>query len=484
MSQAKNPETFREQLLKLGPWLILLVYAIFIAFVLPEHEPWTDEAQSWLLARDASIPDLLFKYLRYEGTPGLWHLLLALPAKLGLPYFSMNIVGALCAVGAVFLLVRYSPFPLWLKALLPFTYFLAYQYAIVARSYCLLALVLFATAIFYRKRAQNYWPFTVCVLLLSHISLHATLMAGAIWLLEVGSLIRDGRAGKAAALRIRAIWLGSLAINFLLIIWQLWPPRDLLIREPYELKISAFIFGNALAEAFSLPGGLAFLFLLALLPLLYVRRTIGLCLVGLALPLALMCFRYYAPWHAGTLLIFVLFAVWIALDRSDATCRVSNWIRPALASHLALASLAVVALVQVREAAIAGWHDFQFEYSGSRAAAEFIKESGIDRKSINALDIHSFSVLPYFNHNMFANFQHRLPGSFWIWSMGNEDQFSLEALTAGQPEYLLVNAKQRAISLGLRDIRGYKNIRRFPGRMIWKSGYAQSDMVLLYGRID
>ncbi len=484
MSQAKNPETFREQLLKLGPWLILLLYGIYIALVLPEHEPWTDEAQSWLLARDASIPDLIFKYLRFEGTPGLWHLLLALPAKLGLPYFSLNIVGALCAVGAVFLLVRYSPFPLWLKALLPFTYFLAYQYAIVARSYCLLALVLFATAIFYRKRAQNYWPFMVCVLLLSHISLHATLMAGAIWLFEVGSLIQDWRAERTATLASRGIWLGSLSISFLLIVWQLWPPPDLVIREPYELKISAFIFGNALLEAFSLPHGLALGLMLSLLPLFYLRRVAGLFLLGVALPLSLMCFRYYAPWHAGTLTVFVIFILWIALDGDGTRERKTNWSRPELARHLALGSFAVVSLVQVREAAIAGWHDFKFEYSGSRAAAQFIKESGIDRKSINALDIHSFSVLPYFNHNIFANFQHRLPGSFWIWSMGNEDQFSLEALTAGRPEYLLVNAKQRAISLGLQDIRGYKNIRRFPGRMIWKSGYAQSDMVLLYGRID
>jgi hypothetical protein len=484
MIQSNSAETHREQLGRLGPWLILICYAAYIALVLHEHEPWTDEAQSWLLARDASIPDLLFKYLRYEGTPGLWHLLLAIPAKLGMSYFSLNVVGALCAFAGVYLLVRYSPFPLWLKALLPFTYFLAYQYAIVARSYCLIAPVLFATAICYRKRDEAYGRFAICILLLAHISLHTTLMAGAIWLFEVGALLKDWRAGNAEKLQTRVIWLGVLSVNFLLIIWQLWPPPDLIIREPYELRISAFIFKNAMAEAFSLPVGLGFVFLFALLPILYVRRTAGLCLVGLALPLALMCFRYYAPWHAGTLLLFVVFAVWIALGRGDSEIRHVSWLKPVLANRAALAALAVVSVIQIREAAIAGWHDYDSPYSGSLAAAEYIRDEGIDRRTVNALDIHSFSILPYFKVNFFANFKNRLPGSFWIWSAENEDQFSLEALTSGRPEFLLVNAKKKALSLGLDNIPGYKSSRAFRGRIIWKADYTQIDTLLLYQRIE
>ncbi len=175
-----------------------------------------------------------------------------------------------------------------------------YQYAVIARSYCLLAPVLFATAIFYRSRATSYWRFALCVLLLSHISLHATLMAGAIWLFEVTALIRPSQADSTVPARMRMIWLGILSVNFLLIIWQLWPPADLWVRPPYEFDQSRQIFLNALKEAYSLPGGLAFLFLLALLPLLYVRRTLGLFLLGLGFPLVLMCFRYYAIWHTGT----------------------------------------------------------------------------------------------------------------------------------------------------------------------------------------
>lgn len=71
------------------------------------HEPWFDEAQAWLLARDASLGELLFHRLRYEGHPPLWYLLLAVPAKLGLPYKTINLVSAAIAgVGVVLLLAE------------------------------------------------------------------------------------------------------------------------------------------------------------------------------------------------------------------------------------------------------------------------------------------------------------------------------------------------------------------------------------------
>jgi len=38
-----------------------------LAVVVPLHEPWSNEAQAWLLARDLSLWKLLFYYLRYEA---------------------------------------------------------------------------------------------------------------------------------------------------------------------------------------------------------------------------------------------------------------------------------------------------------------------------------------------------------------------------------------------------------------------------------
>ena len=65
---------------------ILIIFIIIALFVGAHHEPWADEAQSWLIARDASVLEILFEIERYEGTPPIWHLLLKFLIVLGYKY--------------------------------------------------------------------------------------------------------------------------------------------------------------------------------------------------------------------------------------------------------------------------------------------------------------------------------------------------------------------------------------------------------------
>jgi hypothetical protein len=106
---------------------IFALYAVLLAFAVAHHEPWMDEAQAWLLVKDASLVEIFTHYLRYEGSPGLWHLILAIPAKLGFPYFTINIISAVFSALAVWLFLRYSPFPLLVKILFQFSYFIFFS---------------------------------------------------------------------------------------------------------------------------------------------------------------------------------------------------------------------------------------------------------------------------------------------------------------------------------------------------------------------
>jgi hypothetical protein len=165
-----------------------IVLGTFVALVgvgIAVHEPWFDEAQAWLLARDASVVDLLTTYLRYEGHPPLWYLILAIPAKLGLPYKSINFVSAAIAVLGVALLLRNRAIPFALRALLPFTYFVAYQYTIVSRSYVLLLPILVSVLAIYSERRERLWTFVGLLVLLSQVSLHGMSLAGALALLYI-----------------------------------------------------------------------------------------------------------------------------------------------------------------------------------------------------------------------------------------------------------------------------------------------------------
>jgi hypothetical protein len=65
--------------------LSAFIFSAILAIVGPHHEPWFD-AQAWLIARDATLWDLLAHRVRYEGSPGLWHLLLWFLSRAGMPF--------------------------------------------------------------------------------------------------------------------------------------------------------------------------------------------------------------------------------------------------------------------------------------------------------------------------------------------------------------------------------------------------------------
>ena len=50
---------------------ITVVFLLLSLVVSNFHEHWSDEAQSYLLARDNSFAEI-FHYIKYEGTPALW----------------------------------------------------------------------------------------------------------------------------------------------------------------------------------------------------------------------------------------------------------------------------------------------------------------------------------------------------------------------------------------------------------------------------
>jgi hypothetical protein len=141
------------------PWTwvesaVLSFYALVVAVGIAWHEPWADEAQAWLLARDSGFWQMMLHGIRYEGSPGLWHTLLWVLVRLHVSFMGMHWIAGAIAVAGVYLLLRYSPFPLVLRVLLPFGFWFAYQDAVVARSYVLFAALAFGAAALLRGIAQ------------------------------------------------------------------------------------------------------------------------------------------------------------------------------------------------------------------------------------------------------------------------------------------------------------------------------------------
>ena len=145
---ANNEKTFKQIL-----YILFLFYAVAILYGVINHEPWRDEAQAWLLARDTSLAQLL-KIIPAEGHPPLWYFLLMPFAKLGMPYQSLNWLTAFIIIGAVYLLLFKTKLHPIIKLLLPFSYFLFFEYSLIGRNYCLIIFFVAAILSLYPKRFE------------------------------------------------------------------------------------------------------------------------------------------------------------------------------------------------------------------------------------------------------------------------------------------------------------------------------------------
>jgi len=75
---------YENQVNKIYYFIIFILYLFITLYAVLNHEPWRDEAQSWLIARDANFFDI-FKLLPFEKAPALWYLILLPLAKSGMP---------------------------------------------------------------------------------------------------------------------------------------------------------------------------------------------------------------------------------------------------------------------------------------------------------------------------------------------------------------------------------------------------------------
>ncbi|HEX3067700.1 MAG TPA: hypothetical protein VHX14_03925, partial [Thermoanaerobaculia bacterium] len=184
---------------RLFPLLLLAAFVAIVSFVAFHHEPWRDEADAWLVVRDIDLTHF-FEWTRHAGTPALWYALLAPLAKLGLAYVSQKVVNLAIAAAAVWLLATRSPFSRLTATLLTFSYYMAYEYSVIVRSYALTVLLTFAAAALYRRSRERPIAFALVLLLLFNCNAQGFFIAGTFAALFVIERIERKRIGARDAL--------------------------------------------------------------------------------------------------------------------------------------------------------------------------------------------------------------------------------------------------------------------------------------------
>lgn len=446
-------------------WIAFALYVVLLCIVASFHEPWFDEAQSWQIARVASLRDILFTIPHYEGHPPLWCLLLALPARLGVPYeLGLKAVNILIISGAVWLLLFRSPFLRIIKLPLPFTYFLFYQYGVISRPYSLLFLAFILAALAYPARNERPFRFVLTLALLCFTSAYGLVFATGIALVWLIEMLQAGRFPKGFArfVRDRRIWaLALLLLVGLMNLSLILPAPDAYATSGVAAKNSFLV--RLLYTAFVLPadacfydcfsgysmflstfqfnpttfvGGilLGLLFWAALVYLSRGRRTTTLLLIPYVFFVVFGAFVYVSRHHAGIAVLFFLFWLWVDTQlgknaipsgTSSAETNAADLARAAKKSEFTRA-LQVCLCVLVLSVSIfwtiaSSIHEVQNDYGFGRTLASFLNEHHLESSRIMCgwgndedpatgqpvLDTNnngSATLLPYFEHNIVFNF--------------------------------------------------------------------------------
>ncbi|MDE6594203.1 MAG: hypothetical protein K2K57_14220 [Oscillospiraceae bacterium] len=465
--------------------------ALFALFIILQgavscfHEPWLDEAQAWLIARDASFYDMLFVIPHYEGHPCIWTLLLSVPAKLGCPYeASLKAVMLIISAASVYLVMFKSPFKPIVRALLPFTYFFFYQYGIIARPYGLLMLGFILAAITYKKRNEKPFPYVLSLMLLCASSAFGIVLSGglaAVWCFGIlkeyggfkGIFTKFIKTKRFGALCLLLIWAAGLIISvlsydetftndtvkliplvFLRGLWYMFfmlPADAMLVGSGSGLggvlKYNSFGLRDILT--LSLPGGMLFF---AVTALAYRKGKLQEFLLPMSLLAVFGSAVYFINHHIGIIVMFYCFIFWICIEERDVNPPVSKKFRGLENIGANIGTIANTAVCGIALAAGTVWslaasvNDINNDYFYGKAAAEYIKENHFDELNImsswyyepeisgniivSADKQHqAVNINPYFDENIFFNFNNgdRTKGYILhrLSEEANEEQYAL-----------------------------------------------------------
>ncbi|MBO5208320.1 MAG: hypothetical protein J6B68_03135 [Lachnospiraceae bacterium] len=511
---------------------VLIIYAMLHLLMAIVHEPWFDEAEAWQIARSASLQTLLTEVTHYEGHPPLWHLVLMPLAKGGAPYeLTLTLVSLLFSGVAIWLILRFSPFPRIVRILIPFTYFFFYQYGVISRVYCMMMLEFVLLAMAYKHRNEKPGRYVGVMALLCVTSAYGIIFAGGIatvWLCEI---LREECKEQINCKKIlqdkRLRYLAGLLLIAILVILQILPREDTYAtqnimkhetaQEMYMNLFMKFLYMVLVLPAdvtitnvadyssmvqFSpealLSGCIIGIMIWAII--IYVgkkKHTLSLFLVPYSLFAIFGAVVYLSLHHIGIGLLFMFFWIWVTMEKQEEILGVNPYFLKIVKFFVGL-SIGMSLFWTISACVL----DVQKEYSPGRSMAEFIKTNGLDQYRIMAQwnikrdekgeievvevnsceDVTEFA--PYFKGNIVYNYNFGRDDRNYIthiWADEEETEYAYRVWKSeGYPEILIMNPelnmlydgeelsyKDYALVYYAADERIWKNITEYHGNYIY-----------------
>jgi len=218
---------------------LTLAFLIFGFLGMINHEMWGDELQAWLIAKDSLSVFDLFKNLRYESHPGLWHVCLYLITRFTRNPVAMQLFHLFLATVVIYIFARFSPFTRLQKVLFSFGYFPFYEYCVISRNYGIGLLLIFSFCTLFETRNKSFLLLGVILFLLANTNIYGLCIAIALGLTLLFECILDRTRLQLSASK----W--DLTISIIIAIFgivisvvQIIPPSDSSLAAGWITKLN------------------------------------------------------------------------------------------------------------------------------------------------------------------------------------------------------------------------------------------------------
>ncbi|HYN83454.1 MAG TPA: hypothetical protein VES88_18390 [Gemmatimonadaceae bacterium] len=229
------------------PWLVAFV--AFTAAVSTQHEMWRDEVRAFSVATNAGSWLQLLHDSQEDGHPILWYAILRIGYGLTHSTLVLPVASLAIAAAAAFLMLRFAPFPFWMRVLAIFGAFLGYEYSVMSRNYGLGILLMFAACIFFSTRKRQPTRLGIILLLLANTSVHAavaSLLLLLVWLMDFFNPAHRPFLLTRSSVAAICIAVGGAAFG----LWSAHPPPEM----SYAFSVGQLRVTDVLATILSDPG--------------------------------------------------------------------------------------------------------------------------------------------------------------------------------------------------------------------------------------
>ena len=430
---------------------IVFLFALTLLFLIPFHEMWGDELQAWLIGKNSSTFLELLSNSKYEGSGALWHLMLYYLAKFFKPE-SMQYLHLMFSVASAYLIMKHSPFTLIQKMLLVFSYFILFEYSLIARNYSIGVFLIFAFCALFERRKSSLLLMVSILILLAHTSIYGLIISICSFSTLVLDRIRDQNnsqfQAKTFLVKSNILPLAIYLLGVITAILQIIPPDDATFFSPWIFYLD-FNQGARLAQAIinaylpflsmdinfwdrSILTENVFLALLTL-PIIAIiffvfikyfssnTNSLFFFIFSTGGILLFMYVKYAGAFrHHGFLFIVLVSALWIFLskDKNDITpdrfLENIKLINPNKIFTFILTVHFISSLIAVNG-------EIKYEFSGAKSTAKFLKENNYANYELISSASLATGISGYLDGKEVFIIEENRYGSFRVWDIEPED---------------------------------------------------------------